>query len=52
MQYGFRYRYLVFWISLAAVPVSLPCCAWFGDETKRAKMMAVPEISPSLAAVS
>lgn len=52
MQYGFRYRYLVFWISLAAALIPLPGCSWFGDESNLAKMMAVPEISPSLAAVS
>jgi len=51
MQTGLRYRFLVFWISLAALLVSLPGCAWFGDESKRARMMSVPEMSQSLAAV-
>ncbi|MDI1293975.1 MAG: hypothetical protein PSV18_14705 [Methylobacter sp.] len=52
MQTGLRYRFLVFWLSLAALLISLPSCAWFGDESKRAKMMSVPEMSQSLAAVS
>jgi NodT family efflux transporter outer membrane factor (OMF) lipoprotein len=41
-----RYRVLIF---LVAILSFVSGCAWFGDETQRAEMMAVPAISQTLA---
>ncbi|PPD43018.1 MAG: RND transporter [Methylobacter sp.] len=50
MKFDFRYRLIAFWISSAAVLAALSGCAWFGDKSKRAQMMAMPEMSRTLAA--
>jgi len=50
MKPAFRYRLLIFSTCLAVIPAVLSGCAWFGDTSKRAEMMAAPEMAQTLAA--
>lgn len=50
MKFAFRYRFLAFGAGLATVLALMPGCAWFGDTSKRAEMMALPDMSQTLAA--
>lgn len=43
-------RFLAISIGLALILLSLSGCAWFGDTSKRAEMMVVPDMSQTLAA--
>ena len=45
-----RYRFLAHWACCVTVLLTASGCAWFGDETKRAEMMAIPDMSQTLAA--
>lgn len=45
-----RCRFLAHWACCVTVLLTASGCAWFGDETKRAEMMAIPDMSQTLAA--
>lgn len=49
MKFAFRYRFLAFAAGLVTVLALMTGCAWFGDTSKRAEMMTLPDMSQTLA---